>query len=134
MRDFIKNHTGLTIIIVAALLVELTTGFIYYNSQEIIKSTTTKVMERENNALYLCIRNKLIEVEVVLDNMSWIVTDDLIQPDSLTRETYQIVQNNPNPGDVKKNAVIIQTFIFAANIQKKNGTSKYFSIYLILIR
>lgn len=92
---FLKTHTSLTVIIVAALLIELTTGIIYYNSQDIIKRTTIRVMERENNALYLCIRNKLQEVEVVLDNMSWIVTDDLIQPDSLTRETYQIVENNP---------------------------------------
>jgi hypothetical protein len=95
MREFIKSHTSLTVIIIAALLIELTTGFIYYNSQDIIKRTTVRVMERENIALYLCIRNKLMEVEVVLDNMSWIVTDDLIQPDSLTRETYQIVENNP---------------------------------------
>ena len=92
---FLKTHTSLTVIIVAALLIELTTGIIYYNSQDIIKRTTIRVMERENNALLLCIRNKLQEVEVVLDNMSWIVTDDLIQPDSLTRETYQIVENNP---------------------------------------
>ena len=95
MKEFIKSHTSLTVIIIAALLIELTTGFIYYNSQDIIKRTTVRVMERENIALYLCIRNKLMEVEVVLDNMSWIVTDDLIQPDSLTRETYQIVENNP---------------------------------------
>ena len=95
MKEFIKSHTSLTVIIIAALLIELTTGFIYYNSQDIIKRTTVRVMERENIALYLCIRNKLTEVEVVLDNMSWIVTDDLIQPDSLTRETYQIVENNP---------------------------------------
>ena len=93
--SFMKAHTSLTVIIVAALLIELTTGIIYYNSQDIIKRTTIRVMERENNALLLCIRNKLQEVEVVLDNMSWIVTDDLIRPDSLTRETYQIVENNP---------------------------------------
>ena len=93
--SFFKTHTNLIIIIVAALLIELTTGIIYYNSQNIIKRTTIRVMERENNALYLCIRNKLAEVEVVLDNMSWIVTDDLLLPDSLTRATYQIVENNP---------------------------------------
>ena len=93
--SFFKTHTNLTIIIVAALLIELTTGIIYYNSQDIIKRTTIQVMERENNALYLCIRNKLAMVEVVLDNMSWIVTDDLLLPDSLSRATYQIVENNP---------------------------------------
>lgn len=80
MKNFIKSYTSLLVIIIAALLIELTTGIIYYNSQDIIKRTTVRVMERENIALYLCIRNKLTEVEVVLDNMSWIVTDDLLQP------------------------------------------------------
>ena len=50
MKDFTKSHTSLTVIIVAALLIELTTGFIYYNSQDIIKRTTVRVMERENIA------------------------------------------------------------------------------------
>ena len=95
MKDFLKTHTSLIVIVVAALLIELTTGVIYYNSQDIIQRTTVQVMERENSALILSIRNKLTEVEVVLDNMSWIVTDDLIQPDSLIKETYQIVENNP---------------------------------------
>jgi len=79
MKNFIKSYTSLLVIIIAALLIELTTGIIYYNSQDIIKRTTVRVMERENIALYLCIRNKLTEVEVVLDNMSWIVTDDLLR-------------------------------------------------------
>ena len=51
MKDFTKSHTSLTVIIVAALLIELTTGFIYYNSQDIIKRTTVRVMERENIAI-----------------------------------------------------------------------------------
>lgn len=95
MKEFIKTHTSLIVIVVAALLIELTSGVIYYTSQNIIRSTTINVMERENNALYLCIRNKLEEVEVVLDNMSWIVTDDLHHSDSLFRSAYQITQNNP---------------------------------------
>ena len=95
MKDFTKSHTSLTVIIVAALLIELTTGCIYCNSQGIIKRRAVRVMGSANIGRRLCLRNKLTEVEVVLDNMSWIVTDDLIQPDSLTRETYQIVENNP---------------------------------------
>ena len=63
-KDFIKANTNLIVIVVAALLIELTTGVIYYNSQDIIERTTIQVMERENNALYLSIRNKLAEVEV----------------------------------------------------------------------
>ena len=95
LKNFWKDHTGLIVIVVAALLIELATGIIYYNSQDIIQETTVQKMERENNALYLCIRNKLAGVEVVFDNMSWIVTDDLLKPDSLFRITYQIVENNP---------------------------------------
>ena len=88
LKNFWKDHTGLIVIVVAALLIELATGIIYYNSQDIIQETTVQKMERENNALYLCIRNKLAGVEVVFDNMSWIVTDDLLKPDSLFRVTY----------------------------------------------
>ena len=95
LKDFFKANTSLTVIIVAALLIELTTGVIYYSSQDIIKRTIIRVMERENNALFLCIQNKLTEVEVLFDNISWIVADDLLRPDSLVRETYQIVENNP---------------------------------------
>ena len=95
VKSFTKSHVGLTVIIVAALLLELTTGGIYYNSQNIIQRTVVKLMERENNALFLCIRNKLADVEVTLDNMAWVVTDDLANPDSLTRDTYQLVEHNP---------------------------------------
>ena len=95
MKEFIKTHTSLIVIVVAALLIELTSGVIYYTSQNIIRSTTINVMERENNAIFLCIRNKLAEVEVTLDNMSWVVADDLVNPDSLARATYQLVEHNP---------------------------------------
>ena len=95
VNNFVKTNLNLIVIIVAALLIELTTGLLYYSSQDIIRHMTIRVMEHENNALYLSIRNKLEEVEVVLDNMSWIVTDDLLQPDSMMSETYQIVKNNP---------------------------------------
>ena len=49
-------------------------------------------------------------------------------PAQMSQPTIKIVQNNPNPGDVKKNAVIIQTFIFAANILKKNETAKFLTL------
>ena len=95
LRSFMKAHIGLTIIIVAALLVELSSGVMYYSAQNIIERTVTRLMERENNAIFLCIRNKLAEVEVTLDNMSWVVADDLVNPDSLARATYQLVEHNP---------------------------------------
>lgn len=49
-------------------------------------------------------------------------------PAQMSQPTIKIVQNNPNPGDVKKYAVIIQTFIFAANIRKKIETAKFLTL------
>ena len=90
----LKTNASLTIIVVAALLLELTTGVMYYSAQNIIQLTMERLVEREMNAIYLNIRNHLAKVEVTLDNMAWIVTDDLPTPDSLFRATRQLVENN----------------------------------------
>ena len=90
-----RSHVSLSVIIIAALLLELTSGVMYYSAQNIIQLMMVRLMERENNALYLCIRNKLTQVEVTLDNMAWVVSDDLANPDSLARATYQLVEHNP---------------------------------------
>ena len=74
---FIRTNTGLVVIILAALLLELTTGILYYSAQNIIQQDVERIIQREMNALNLCIRNKLGKVEVTLDNMSWVVGRDL---------------------------------------------------------
>jgi len=90
----LKTNASLTIIVVAALLLELTTGVMYYSAQNIIQRTMERLVEREMNAIYLNIRNHLAKVEVTLDNMAWIVTDDLSAPDSLFGVTRRLVENN----------------------------------------
>ena len=52
-------------------------------SQEKVEFTLhvlERLAEREMNALYLSIRNKLAQVEVTLNNMAWVVTDDMAEP------------------------------------------------------
>ena len=95
VRNFIRTHTGLTVIIAAALMLELTSYVMYYSAQAIIQQTMERLVGREMNAIYLSIRNKLAQVEVTLDNMAWVVSDDLKKPDSLFVLTRQIVENNP---------------------------------------
>ena len=95
LKDFIRNHSSLTLIIIAALMLELLSGIMYYVSHGILQQTMERLIERENNALFLCIRNRLAEVEVMLDNMAWVTSDDLAEPDSLARVTYQLVEHNP---------------------------------------
>ena len=60
----VRENIPLTIIIVAALLLEVTSGVMYYSAQRIIHRTVEKLIDREMNALFLCIRTKLARVEV----------------------------------------------------------------------
>ena len=95
LRSFMKTNTSLAVIIAAALLLELTTGILYYSAQNIIQHNMEQLMQREMNALYLCIRNKLAKVEVSLENMSWVVTHDLDEADWMFEITELFVKNNP---------------------------------------
>ena len=90
----LRTNISLTVIVVAALLLELTTGVMYYSAQNIIQRTVERLVQREMNAIYLCIRNQLAKVEVTVDNMAWVVTDDLSDPDSLVAATRQLVEHN----------------------------------------
>ena len=92
----VRNNLPLTLIIGAALLLELTSGVLYYSAQNIIHRTVEKLIEREMNAIYLCIRNKLAKVEVTVDNMAWVVADDLEDPDWMYSITQRLVENNPS--------------------------------------
>lgn len=96
LSKVIRNHLPLTIIIGAALLLELTSGVMYYSAQNIIHKTVERLAEREMNAIYLCIRNKLAAVEVTVDNMTWVVADGLNEPDWMYSITRRLVENNPS--------------------------------------
>ena len=96
LRSFMKSHTSLTVIIAAALLLELTTGVMYYSAQNIIQRTVERLVQREMNAIYLCIRNKLSKVEVTVDNMAWVVNEGLDEPDWMFDISQRMVKNNPS--------------------------------------
>ena len=96
LSSVVRHNLPLTLIIGAALLLELTSGILYYSAQNIIHKTVEKLIEREMNAIYLCIRNKLAKVEVTLDNMAWVVADDLEDPDWMYSITCRLVENNPS--------------------------------------
>lgn len=90
------TNTSLLVIILAALLLEMTMGVMYYAAQHIIEQNMQRVVERDMNAVYLGICNKLDRVEVTLDNMAWAMTDDLAKPDSILSTTRLLVENNPD--------------------------------------
>ena len=95
LKRFVKTNTSLAVIIAAALLLELTTAVLFYSAQSIIQGNVEQLMEREMNALYLCIRNKLINVEVTVDNMAWVVNRDLENAEWMYEITQMLVEKNP---------------------------------------
>ncbi|MBO4498867.1 MAG: SpoIIE family protein phosphatase [Bacteroidaceae bacterium] len=96
LRNFVKGNAGLVVIIAAALLLELTTGVFYYAAQNVIRNSFEQQVRTEMNAVFLSIRNRLDRVEVTMDNMAWVVTDDLAHPDSLMSLTRQLLEHNPD--------------------------------------
>ena len=96
LMNIMRANISLVNIIAAALLVELVSGVMYYSAQNIIHKTVERLVDREMNAIYLCIRNKLAKVEVTVDNMAWVVSDGLEEPDWMFSITRRIVENNPS--------------------------------------
>ena len=95
LKDFFKSYTGLTGIVAAALLLELTGGVMYYSAQNTIRQTMEKLVEREMNSIYLTIQNKLSMVEVIIDNYAWVVGGDLEGPEWMFDTTHDLLKNNP---------------------------------------
>ncbi len=93
---FMKANTSLTIIISAVLLMELMTGFMFYSAQNFIQRTMERMVGVEMNAIYLCIRNKLANVEVTIDNMSWVVSESLEEPKWMFDLSKRMLSNNPS--------------------------------------
>ena len=91
----IKQIPGLGVIIAAAVLLELVSGIMFYTSHNIIQETMERLVEREMAGIYLSIRNHLAKIEITVDNMSWVVKDDLGDPDAMYVKTRRLVENNP---------------------------------------
>ena len=91
----IKQIPSLGVIIAAAVLLELVSGIMFYTSHNIILETMEKLIEREMSGIYLSIRNHLAKIEVTVDNMAWVVREDLDNPDAMFVKTHRLVENNP---------------------------------------
>lgn len=91
----IKHIPSLGVIIAAAVILELVSGIMFYTSHNIIQETMEKLVEREMTGVYLSIRNHLAKIEVSVDNMAWVVRDDLDNPDAMFVKTRRLVENNP---------------------------------------
>ena len=95
LLEVIKKNLSLSIIVAAAILHVLIVGVMSFTSHNIIQETMERLVEREMAGIYLGIRNHLSKIEVTVDNMSWVVRDDLGDPDAMFVKTRRLVENNP---------------------------------------
>ena len=93
--DFFKTHSNLTVILAAALLLELTTGVLYYNAQNIIHEMMGRLVRQEMKGIAMNIRKQLSKAEVVINNYTWVVTGDIEQPAWMFESTRRLVEHNP---------------------------------------
>ncbi len=91
-----RSHMSLAVIIAAAMMLEVSTAVMYYSAQTIVQKLMEQLTTSEMNAIYLGIRNHLAKVEITLDNMAWVETYDLTNPESLYGATYLLVEHNPD--------------------------------------
>ena len=113
LKNVLKRNLGLTAIIAAALLLEITSGVMGYINHSVIQDTMENLVDQEMNAIFYRIRNQLSKVEVTLNNMAWVVSDDLAEADSMFVTTYRMVENNP--------AILGGTISFIPNYYPQKG-------------
>ena len=109
----LRRHLGLVAIIAAALLLEITSSVMNYINHNIIQDTMERLVEQEMNSIALDIHNHLSKVEVTLDNMAWVVKEDLAKSDSMYVITRRMVENNP--------AILGGTISFIPNYYPEKG-------------
>ena len=79
----LRTNISLTVIVVAAFLLEVTTGVLYYSAQNIIQRTVERLVESEINVVFLNLRNQLDKAMVTTDGVS---IHDAVWLDSVLNE------------------------------------------------
>ena len=95
VEQVFKKNLSLTLIIIAALLLELTTAVMYYSAQDIIYATKTRLVKQEMNSAAMSIRKQLAKVEATINNYAWVVSGDVEKSEWLFETSRQLLDHNP---------------------------------------
>ncbi len=94
--NILQLNTSWLVIVVAAAMLEVTMGVLYYSAQNIIQQTMERVVEREMNTIYLGILNKLTKIETITENLEWVVRDNLSNPKWMYSTCESFMEHNPS--------------------------------------
>ncbi len=93
---FVKIRLSLFVISIEAVFVMLITGVMYLSSEEAGLKLIGMLMDSEMDVITLTIRKNLAKVQSTVENVTWVVADDLRSPDLLFRDASQMVEHNPD--------------------------------------
>ena len=92
----LQAHSGLLVVIVAAILVELVSIIQYLDTREGIRQEVQQRAESELHVKRLEIKNVMTSVEVAVENMAWVVEQNIDLPEQAAEYCRRIVNNNPH--------------------------------------
>ncbi len=96
LLHFVKIRFSLFVISIEALFVMLTTGVMYLSSEEVCLKLVRMIIDSEMDVITLTIRKNLGRVQNTVENVTWVVADDLQSPDLLFRDASHMVESNPD--------------------------------------
>lgn len=89
-----KNKTSIIILVIAAVLLEATSLVQYWFAREGIREEVVQRAQSELKVKSLTIQNAMVGVETAMQNMRWLVEQDLQYPDSMYSIIRRILNNN----------------------------------------
>ncbi|MBR1468510.1 MAG: SpoIIE family protein phosphatase [Prevotella sp.] len=94
-RKSLQTKSTLAIIIIAGILIELTSAVQYWYAQKGIREAVQNRAESELRVKGLEIQKIMTAMETAAHNMSWLMEQQLNSPDSIKGLLRHIVENNP---------------------------------------
>jgi len=94
------RRQGITLVIIAAVLLELTSLVQYFFAMRGIREEAERRAESELSETSLRLDNITTSVETAINNVSWALTYEATRPDSLFRFLDYILKANPDIKDV----------------------------------
>ncbi len=94
IRNYLDNHKGLVIIVIAALLLELMSAVQYYFTHQMLEDELDKRAESELRMKGIIITGTLRQMENTLKEHLWDVERNISYPDSLFDATKRVIMAN----------------------------------------
>ncbi len=94
LMDFFRSNVSLTVIVVATVLLELTSAAMYYSAHGIVLNLLKLVVENEQKRKSMYIGHQLENVEVGVENLTWVVQRNLQKPDAMFELLNSFIKNN----------------------------------------